>query len=688
MMFHFVQPSLLLAVALLLLVGSPIAQADSPTEEMQKFIDECYLMIDTMGSCEKEWVKFENDIIDSVEGYSKRILQTEELILEESDEILAMADRIVETEQLMSDLTKSCGCEKEVFESSSHRMLHRLRDLSQTARAVTGINSSASLAQAVLTTDSSNSTLRPLTFDHCSAMDQAIEVMDAGIAMMATFNDDFVELLEYLLAGINAMGDQIVQTECLIMDMSRQIGTMADRIVETEQLCADMADSCCQAVPILKGLRGNSKENRDLRSLTSLSELFQGGSKRRQATDGDDICTITVATVATVATNSSQSVSEVAAVKQRVAFTHLRSVLKMLSQKLLSQKIAASSFLISGQTFSRHALVMRESGPIKDFAPGTSDDPVSPRMPKKRGSDDNGEATVVNTKGSDGPMPCDTWWDPFCCAAEVCADMMVEMMELMMSSSDAVLAMCEDCVDEIADLSDVILAMEVQIVDMGLIIGNMSDIIVHIIDEGTECVGEFCEVISFSKSNNGLEMMTEKTQQAEQTLLNLTRTVAAKKGELKTLLQSREFEAKQAKDHELTPSEKVNSVFRANLVSLHKIMAFIRQYIPTTSVGATVGATASTTPPNVVVGGPMDAFGEFAEMVDVCMKMCALMADMWSDQMGVMAHIGDEILELSKDIVLTSEEIVEMSENIVEMEGKMVETEEIMTDLVDCISSH
>lgn len=47
------------------------------------------------------------------------------------------------------------------------------------------------------------------------------------------------------------------------------------------------------------------------------------------------------------------------------------------------------------------------------------------------------------------PMPCETWWDPFCCAAEVCADMMVEMMELMANGADSMTELCQDCIDEV-----------------------------------------------------------------------------------------------------------------------------------------------------------------------------------------------------------------------------------------------
>jgi DNA polymerase II small subunit/DNA polymerase delta subunit B len=85
--------------------------------------------------------------------------------------------------------------------------------------------------------------------------------------------------------------------------------------------------------------------------------------------------------------------------------------------------------------------------------------------------------------------------------------------------------------------------------------------------------------------------------------------------------------------------------------------------------------------------GPIDVFGEFAEMVDVCMKMCDLMLKMFTDQIGVMLSIEDEIGKLASDIVTTSGDIIDMSEKIVDMEGKMVETEELMVEVFACIGN-
>jgi hypothetical protein len=225
-------------------------------------------------------------------------------------------------------------------------------------------------------------------------------------------------LLEFLLSGIDAMGDQIVYTECLIIDMSEQIGVMADRIVETELLAADMADSCCQARPSATALRGttlvNSSPGRKSKSLTEHS-----GFSRRRMYD-NDICASDPNKRARAAAEKQQAaVSALRAllvnIKANKLLTHIHGVLAMLG--------IDSSSPFPTATFSRRALASK-----------------TPKRDLKRSND---------LGLSDGPLPCETWWDPFCCAAEVCADMMVDMLELMSAAGDTVIDMCESCVVEV-----------------------------------------------------------------------------------------------------------------------------------------------------------------------------------------------------------------------------------------------
>jgi hypothetical protein len=244
--------------------------------------------------------------------------------------------------------------------------------------------------------------------------------------------------------------------------------------------------------------------------------------------------------------------------------------------------------------------------------------------------------------------------------------------------------------------------MEQQIINIGLVIGRMAgkcllvcgpwlywcaywwgfipaDGIVDMIELGTDCVGEFCTVLSlFAKppstvSKEQTETIKLTKSEADAALAQLTAKVVDKKAQLLALEASH---AAAARKHSA-------AVLQNKAQELHKVLNFIALFLANSSPGS----PAPVEVPLVAVGGPMDAFGEFAEMVDVCMKMCKLVADMCTDQVGVMAHISDEILNLSKDIVTTSGYIVDMSANIVSMEGKMVETEELMVDLVDCIST-
>jgi hypothetical protein len=204
-------------------------RSDSPTEEMQKFIDECNVMMDTMATCEDGWVTLEKNIIVSVDSFADRILSTEQLILDEADEILVMADRIVATEQLVKDLGESCSCDANhlstAFGSPKNPMGGRL---SSTMDVETDTSNADRAAGAAVDHNVAGKLETAVVqFDHCSAMDQVIKVMDASITMLAEFNTEFLELLNYLLDGIDRMGDQIVYTECLIIDMSQQVSSVS-----------------------------------------------------------------------------------------------------------------------------------------------------------------------------------------------------------------------------------------------------------------------------------------------------------------------------------------------------------------------------------------------------------------------------------------------------------------------------
>lgn len=177
-----------------LLLNAALCCAESPTEEMKKFIDECYYMIDVMGTCEDSWVDLENNIIDSIDTFATRIVYTEGLILDEADQILEMADRIVETETIVSELIKSCSCESEKMDSDVDR------NISSDTRGSIIVDSIVDVAakDLDLAINSTNSTLKSVTA--CNPMDDMIKVMDQCIDAFQAFSDDFLIILNSLVS--------------------------------------------------------------------------------------------------------------------------------------------------------------------------------------------------------------------------------------------------------------------------------------------------------------------------------------------------------------------------------------------------------------------------------------------------------------------------------------------------------
>lgn len=108
----------------------------------------------------------------------------------------------------------------------------------------------------------------------------------------------------------------------------------------------------------------------------------------------------------------------------------------------------------------------------------------------KIGQARSGNAFALTKDGD--VMPCESIWNPFCCAAEICADMMVEMIELMANGADWMTEMCIAMIDEIGYLADDILKTEENIILMGYNIGYMADCIVVFIDQGLEFMTLFC----------------------------------------------------------------------------------------------------------------------------------------------------------------------------------------------------
>jgi hypothetical protein len=229
--------TLLVLLAVLVLGLAVPGLADTPGEEMQQFIDECNYMVETMQHCEQGWVDFEQEMIDSVNSFADRIVYTEGLIMQEADLILDMSAKIVQTEEIVFDMIESCNCSSSSSSSSVNKSSTNSNNNTSSSGATEYSTSSTDVAT---NTDYSASPMQQeqghqqqqqveiLTFDRCTAMDEIIEVMDACIDTFEVFNDDFLEVLSYMDSAIQSMGDRIVDTECLIVNMSYQVSELDD----------------------------------------------------------------------------------------------------------------------------------------------------------------------------------------------------------------------------------------------------------------------------------------------------------------------------------------------------------------------------------------------------------------------------------------------------------------------------
>jgi hypothetical protein len=192
---------------------------------------------------------------------------------------------------------------------------------------------------------------------------------------------------------------------------------MADRIVTTEQLMADMTQSCCVNAKAAWKVSGKS-------ALVGKSVISD-----------DEIC---VKPNAPFASNLSMK----------------SNMLSGLVSKVHNKLTAYRAFM---QNFVDHRLSRIGKPLVTKNTTASADDGRSRRpyrtysryvMDKHSFTLGTGVDAQVSVNVSD-PMPCETWWDPFCCAAEVCADMMVEMMSVMTEGSENLLDLCEESIDEV-----------------------------------------------------------------------------------------------------------------------------------------------------------------------------------------------------------------------------------------------
>jgi hypothetical protein len=248
-------------------------------------------------------------------------------------------------------------------------------------------------------------------------------------------------------------------------------------------------------------------------------------------------------------------------------------------------------------------------------------------------------------------MPCESIWNPFCCAAEVCADMMVEMIELMAQGADWMTEMCLAMIDEIGALADDIVQTEENIVLMGYNIGYMADCIVVFIDQGLEFMTLFCpnkeeyyslrghvtlRSSSFPKtSEEGCSSDSKRILFKEAILSYSPHTVVTK---LSSTLGEKWMERQDYNK---------------------KVMSWMKS----------------------LEGNP---FGEFAQMVDVMMEAMSAFMRTMDGQTEMINQMMTSLTTFSKEEAKMSTMVIDMASDVEELEEDINTQEDLMVELNNC----
>lgn len=133
-------------------------------------------------------MNLEQSILNSIDSFSDRIVLTETLIIEEAEQIVEMVERIVKTEEIVIGMIESCSCENVSATANNSLQIPNPTKSSKAGH------------QDLLSTQANELfSARYELGDACSAMDQIIKVMDECINAFQTFNDDFLEVLLYMV---------------------------------------------------------------------------------------------------------------------------------------------------------------------------------------------------------------------------------------------------------------------------------------------------------------------------------------------------------------------------------------------------------------------------------------------------------------------------------------------------------
>jgi hypothetical protein len=362
---------------------------------------------------------------------------------------------------------------------------------------------------------------------------------------------------------------------------------MADRIVETEELMAEMGKSCC---------RGGSAHPFDL------SHPITPVKKSLYLKYGDDDEVLSHCNFNNTKTKERNSL--------KTSSSHVKSLLTNAAENLHRSLSAGQVGNFRSQSSYRLATFSRN---------------------------------IRSQINQDGPMPCETFWNPFCCAAEVCADMMVEMIQLMASGADWMTEMCMSMINEIGRLADDIVKTEENIVMMGYAIGDMADCIVVFIDQGLEFMSLFCPA---SKELYSIIGNIQIKTQRESDTCSSENTLGLKDFHLDQTLVTKHSNALAEKwSQRILLTSKLNTW----MVSLKS-----------------------------------NPFGEFAQMVDLMMQTMTVFMRLMDQQTKLLNDMMKSMASLSTEEMKMSVMVVDMGTDVTSLETEVGKQENLMIQLNNC----
>jgi hypothetical protein len=242
-------------------------------------------------------------------------------------------------------------------------------------------------------------------------------------------------------------------------------------------------------------------------------------------------------------------------------------------------------------------------------------------------------------------MPCNTWWNPFCCAMEMMMSIFNSMVDMMMDMGSRIAEMMVEGARLIGNMADDIVLMEKAILEMGLVIGDAADLIVEI---NTLMLG-FAESTMCAASNDSGTMPSTTIDHSERNNIYL----------------------------------ELNSSSLAIRTHLHQLQAHISRATTFKTEGSPHGGVKTA----AVETAAMSPFGNFAEMVNVMTSMASTMGSLMVGQLGIWGDITDGMIAMTGKIREMMGLIKDMADEIIIMMGRMQETREIMARLVSSCTS-